>query len=56
MKMGDTLPSRTIFNKHGKLLSISAVDESDAGKYMCKAHNSVGEAVHYFDVIVEGKS
>ncbi|KAJ4934025.1 hypothetical protein JOQ06_006832, partial [Pogonophryne albipinna] len=53
MKMGDTLPSRTIFNKHGKLLSISAVDESDAGKYMCKAQNSAGEAVHYFDVIVE---
>ncbi|KAK1898392.1 Neural cell adhesion molecule L1-like protein [Dissostichus eleginoides] len=28
-------------------------DESDAGKYMCKAQNSAGEAVHYFDVIVE---
>lgn len=56
IKMGDKLPLRTQFNNFGKLLSISSVDESDSGKYMCKAHNSEGEAVHYIDVIVEGRS
>ncbi|XP_056279234.1 neural cell adhesion molecule L1-like protein isoform X3 [Pseudoliparis swirei] len=55
IKMGDKLPLRTQFNNFGKLLSISSVDESDSGKYMCKAHNSEGEAVHYIDVIVEDR-
>ncbi|XP_071331985.1 cell adhesion molecule L1-like a isoform X7 [Trachinotus anak] len=53
MKMGHKLPSRTRYNNFGKLLTISAVEETDEGKYMCKANNSAGEAVHYFDVIVE---
>ncbi|XP_023283342.1 neural cell adhesion molecule L1-like protein isoform X3 [Seriola lalandi dorsalis] len=53
MKMGDKLPLRTQFNNFGKLLTISAVDETGEGKYMCKANNSAGQTVHYFDVIVE---
>ncbi|XP_067448015.1 neural cell adhesion molecule L1-like protein isoform X2 [Thunnus thynnus] len=52
-KMGDKLSTRTTFNNFGKLLTISAIEESDEGKYMCKAKNPAGEAVHYFDVIVE---
>lgn len=54
--MGDSLPPRTKYDNFGKLLSLSDVDERDAGKYLCKAQNSAGEAVHYFDVIVEGRS
>ncbi|XP_044067324.1 cell adhesion molecule L1-like a isoform X16 [Siniperca chuatsi] len=53
MKMGDKLPPRTKFLNFGKLLNISAVEESDGGKYMCTAQNSAGEFAHYFDVIVE---
>lgn len=53
MKMGDELPPRTKFTNSGKLLSISAVDERDEGKYMCIAKSSAGEVSHYFDVIVE---
>ncbi|XP_070765762.1 cell adhesion molecule L1-like a isoform X2 [Enoplosus armatus] len=53
MKLGDKLPPRAKPINFGKLLSISAVEESDGGKYMCTAQNSAGEAVHYFDVIVE---
>lgn len=56
MKMGDKLPPRTKYLNSGKLLTLSAVDERDGGKYMCTATNSAGEDVHYFDVIVEGKS
>lgn len=54
--MGDKLPPRTKFDNFGKLLTLSAVEERDGGKYMCTAKNSAGEAVHYFDVIVEGRS
>lgn len=54
--MGDKLPPRTKFANFGKLLTLSAVEEGDGGKYMCTAKNSAGEAVHYFDVIVEGRS
>ncbi|KAK2851255.1 hypothetical protein Q5P01_007531 [Channa striata] len=53
MKMGDMLPSRTKLSKFEKLLTITAVEEKDQGKYMCMASNSAGEAAHYFDVIVE---
>lgn len=53
--MGEKLPPRAEFNNFGKLLTISAVDERDGGKYMCTAKNSAGEAVHFFDVIVEGR-
>lgn len=53
--MGDKLPPRTKFDNFGKLLTLSAVEEGDGGKYMCTAKNSAGEAVHYFDVIVEGR-
>lgn len=52
-KMGDKLSTRTTFNNFGKLLTISAVEESDEGKYMCTAKNPAGVVVHYFDVIVE---
>lgn len=54
MKMGEKLSSRTEFDNFGKLLLVSDTEESDGGKYMCKAQNAAGEAVHYFDVIVEG--
>uniref|UniRef100_A0A671VWL4 Neural cell adhesion molecule L1-like protein n=1 Tax=Sparus aurata TaxID=8175 RepID=A0A671VWL4_SPAAU len=53
MKMGDKMAPRNKVDRHGKLLTISAVEERDGGKYMCTAENSAGEAVHYFDVIVE---
>ncbi|XP_074536653.1 cell adhesion molecule L1-like a isoform X3 [Halichoeres trimaculatus] len=53
MKLGEELPSRVEYKNFGKQLSISAVEERDAGKYMCSAKNSAGEVVHYFDVIVE---
>lgn len=54
--MGDKMAPRNKVDRHGKLLTISAVEERDGGKYMCTAENSAGEAVHYFDVIVEGRS
>ncbi|XP_019205590.1 cell adhesion molecule L1-like a isoform X6 [Oreochromis niloticus] len=53
IKMGEVMSPRVKFNNYNKLLSLSAVEESDEGKYMCTAENSVGKAVHYFDVIVE---
>uniref|UniRef100_A0A674MIY2 Neural cell adhesion molecule L1-like protein n=1 Tax=Takifugu rubripes TaxID=31033 RepID=A0A674MIY2_TAKRU len=53
MKMGEKLSSRTQFDNFGKLLLLSNTEENDGGKYMCKAQNAAGEAVHYFDVIVE---
>lgn len=52
--MGEVMSPRVKFNNYNKLLSLSAVEESDEGKYMCTAENSAGRAVHYFDVIVEG--
>ncbi|XP_008289194.1 neural cell adhesion molecule L1-like protein isoform X1 [Stegastes partitus] len=52
-KMGDDLPAPTNLTNFQRLLTISAVDERDQGKYMCLAENSAGKAVHYFDVIVE---
>ncbi|XP_051906770.1 neural cell adhesion molecule L1-like protein isoform X5 [Hippocampus zosterae] len=53
IKMGDELPARAKLDNFGKLLTIAAIEESDEGKYMCLAENSAGQAVHYFDVIVE---
>ncbi|XP_028264938.1 cell adhesion molecule L1-like a isoform X2 [Parambassis ranga] len=53
MKMGDSLSARGKLSNFNKLLTISAVEESVEGKYMCTAQNSAGKAVHYFDVIVE---
>ncbi|XP_005733002.1 cell adhesion molecule L1-like a isoform X8 [Pundamilia nyererei] len=53
IKMGEVMTPRVKFNNYNKLLSLSAVEESDEGKYMCTAENSAGKAVHYFDVIVE---
>ncbi|XP_063319593.1 neural cell adhesion molecule L1-like protein isoform X12 [Pelmatolapia mariae] len=53
IKMGEVMSPRVKFNNYNKLLSLSAVEESDEGKYMCTAENSAGKAVHYFDAIVE---
>ncbi|KAM9343567.1 cell adhesion molecule L1-like a isoform 2-T6 [Pholidichthys leucotaenia] len=53
MKMGDSMPARAKQKNFDKLLTISAVEERDQGKYMCTVENSVDKAVHYFDVIVE---
>lgn len=55
MKLGDTLSVRRKLSNFNKLLTISAVEESDDGKYMCTAQNSAGKAVHYFDITVEGQ-
>uniref|UniRef100_A0A673YEC1 Neural cell adhesion molecule L1 n=1 Tax=Salmo trutta TaxID=8032 RepID=A0A673YEC1_SALTR len=54
LKIDHRLPDRVTIENHGKLLSIDQVDEDDNGKYMCKATNIHGKAVHYFDVTVEG--
>lgn len=54
--MGEKLPARTTYDKFGKLLIISAIEERDEGKYKCTAKSPGGEVVHYFDVIVEGWS
>nr|XP_057941167.1 neural cell adhesion molecule L1-like protein isoform X4 [Doryrhamphus excisus] len=53
MKMGDNLSTRAKLDNFGKLLTIAAVEERDEGKYMCLAKSPAGQAVHYFDVIVE---
>ncbi|KAF4078934.1 hypothetical protein AMELA_G00187350 [Ameiurus melas] len=52
-KIGDKLPDRALLKNFGKHLSIEEVLEDDEGKYICKAHNSHGVAVHYFHVAVE---
>uniref|UniRef100_A0A3Q1GFX4 Neural cell adhesion molecule L1 n=1 Tax=Acanthochromis polyacanthus TaxID=80966 RepID=A0A3Q1GFX4_9TELE len=52
-KMGHDLPARTNLSNFQRLLTISAVDDRDQGKYMCLAENTAGKAVHYFDVVVE---
>uniref|UniRef100_A0A8C7F9X8 Neural cell adhesion molecule L1-like protein n=1 Tax=Oncorhynchus kisutch TaxID=8019 RepID=A0A8C7F9X8_ONCKI len=53
LRIDHRLPDRVTIENHGKLLSIDQVDEDDKGKYMCKATNIHGMAVHYFDVSVE---
>ncbi|XP_062853619.1 neural cell adhesion molecule L1-like protein [Trichomycterus rosablanca] len=52
-KAGEKLPKGTVVKNHGKLLTIDEVNKDDEGKYMCKAKNAHGEAVHYFHVTVE---
>ena len=52
--MGHKLPDKAKVENHGKLLIVPRVEEEDNGKYMCKAKNSLGDAVHYFTVTVEG--
>uniref|UniRef100_A0A8C6U828 Neural cell adhesion molecule L1 n=1 Tax=Neogobius melanostomus TaxID=47308 RepID=A0A8C6U828_9GOBI len=52
-KIGDELPEKVTVENHGKLLVVSRAEQEDSGKYMCKAKNELGEAVHYFTVIVE---
>ncbi|KAI4888044.1 hypothetical protein NFI96_029830, partial [Prochilodus magdalenae] len=52
-KLGQKLPDRALVENHGKLLTIEEVREEDEGKYMCRAKNAHGEAVHYFHVTVE---
>lgn len=54
VKMGQKLPEKAKLENHGKLLTIARAEEEDAGKYMCKAKNLLGEAVHHFTVTVEG--
>ncbi|ROL40963.1 Neural cell adhesion molecule L1-like protein [Anabarilius grahami] len=53
IKMLGNLPKRSHIKNFGKLLTIPAVTEQDEGKYMCKAKNDLGEAVHHFNVVVE---
>ncbi|XP_054604363.2 neural cell adhesion molecule L1-like protein isoform X2 [Nothobranchius furzeri] len=53
VKIGLGLPDGAEVENHGKLLIIPRADQKDSGKYMCKAKNPLGEAVHYFTVTVE---
>ncbi|XP_056606250.1 neural cell adhesion molecule L1-like protein isoform X3 [Triplophysa dalaica] len=53
VRMGHKLPEKAVVESHGKLLTKEMVNEEDEGKYMCKAKNLHGEAVHYFHVTVE---
>uniref|UniRef100_A0A7N8YLV7 Cell adhesion molecule L1-like b n=1 Tax=Mastacembelus armatus TaxID=205130 RepID=A0A7N8YLV7_9TELE len=53
VKMGHQLPARAKLENHGKLLIVPRVEREDSGKYMCKAKNTLGEAIHYFTVTVE---
>uniref|UniRef100_A0A7N8WZF6 Neural cell adhesion molecule L1-like protein n=1 Tax=Mastacembelus armatus TaxID=205130 RepID=A0A7N8WZF6_9TELE len=56
VKMGHQLPARAKLENHGKLLIVPRVEREDSGKYMCKAKNTLGEAIHYFTVTVEGNN
>uniref|UniRef100_A0A3P8VIZ7 Neural cell adhesion molecule L1-like protein n=1 Tax=Cynoglossus semilaevis TaxID=244447 RepID=A0A3P8VIZ7_CYNSE len=53
LKIGHRLPPKAMKENHGKLLIVPKVNQDDSGKYMCKAKNGIGEAVHYFIVRVE---
>ncbi|XP_034441072.1 neural cell adhesion molecule L1-like protein isoform X4 [Hippoglossus hippoglossus] len=53
VKIGHQLPVRAKLENHGKLLIVPKVEQEDKGKYMCKAKNLLGEAIHYFTVRVE---
>ncbi|XP_047439090.1 neural cell adhesion molecule L1-like protein isoform X3 [Mugil cephalus] len=52
-KIGHQLPAKASLENHGKLLYVPRAEQEDGGKYMCKAKNRLGEAVHYFTVTVE---
>ncbi|CAJ1051821.1 neural cell adhesion molecule L1-like protein isoform X3 [Xyrichtys novacula] len=54
VKIGGQLSVNAKMENHGKLLVVQQVEQEDGGKYMCKAKNPLGEAVHYFTVTVEG--
>lgn len=56
VKMGHQLPAKAKLENHGKLLIVPRAEQEDSGKYMCKAKNPLGEAVHYFTVTVEGNN
>ncbi|XP_075951912.1 neural cell adhesion molecule L1-like protein [Anarhichas minor] len=53
VKMGHPLPVKAKLENHGKLLIVPRVDQKDGGKYMCKAKNALGDAIHYFTLTVE---
>ncbi|XP_039653964.1 neural cell adhesion molecule L1-like protein isoform X14 [Perca fluviatilis] len=53
VKMGHQLPTKAKVENHGKLLIVPRVEQEDSGKYMCKAKNGLGEAVHYFTLKIE---
>uniref|UniRef100_A0A674D737 Neural cell adhesion molecule L1-like protein n=1 Tax=Salmo trutta TaxID=8032 RepID=A0A674D737_SALTR len=49
----EKLPKRANIKNYGKRLTIYNIEEEDDGKYICEARNSVGDTVHYFNVMVE---
>ncbi|KAM4581711.1 neural cell adhesion molecule L1-like protein isoform 2-T2 [Fundulus diaphanus] len=53
MKIGDRLPVKAKLENHGKLLIVPRVEQGDSGRYMCRAKNPLGDAIHYFTVTVE---
>ncbi|KAJ8259745.1 hypothetical protein GJAV_G00172930 [Gymnothorax javanicus] len=52
-KVGQNMPEYVKIENYRKLLVIAEVDADDEGKYMCKAINLLGEAIHNFLVTVE---
>ncbi|XP_014903589.1 neural cell adhesion molecule L1-like protein isoform X1 [Poecilia latipinna] len=54
IKIGDQLPVKAKLDNHRKLLIVPRAQQEDSGRYMCRANNPLGEAVHYFTVTVEG--
>ncbi|XP_047203055.1 neural cell adhesion molecule L1-like protein isoform X2 [Girardinichthys multiradiatus] len=54
MKIGEQLPVKAKLENHRKLLIVPSAEQEDSGRYMCRAKNPLGEAVHYFTVRVEG--
>ncbi|KAM8916743.1 neural cell adhesion molecule L1-like protein isoform 3-T5 [Spinachia spinachia] len=53
VKLGRRLPDKVKMENHRKRLIVPRVDREDGGKYMCKAKNALGEAIHYFTLTVE---
>ncbi|MEQ2196669.1 hypothetical protein XENOCAPTIV_007898 [Xenoophorus captivus] len=53
MKIGEQLPVKAKLENHRKLLIVPSAEQEDSGRYMCRAKNPLGEAVHYFTVRVE---